>query len=159
MLSFNVELGITKKQLYKRIITMIILRQRAFSDNLEQKEFNSKAQKALRNSYMLKRGKYGTSAYRKADRAITMYPKNVNDSINLKAQSRTLTTGANLTKVPEMQGYKGIKRYKKEADDTKRIMSNYDHGNTVDTKKRISAAKDIMKTSRNNKEIIERAKK
>jgi len=35
---------------------MIILRQRTFSDNLEQREFNSKAQKLLRNKYDIEVG-------------------------------------------------------------------------------------------------------
>ena len=134
--------------------------EKLYSENEpEQKEFNSKAQKALRETYMLKRGKYGPSAYRAVDRAITNSPRNVNESINLKAQVKDLTTGANLTKVPEMQGYKGIKRYKKEVNDTKRLMSDYDHGKAIDAKERISTAKNIMKTSRENKNTLERLNK
>jgi len=72
----------------------------------------------------------------------------VNQSINWKAQSKSLSTGSNIIKTPELIGKRGLKSFKKATlADQKKIMKFYDHG-LGDDSKRIKAAEELMKLNR-----------
>lgn len=153
--------------------------QRMFSEkNLEQREFNSKSMKALRKAYDYQVGlkaleKSGAKGeIKKAGDAIkdiikagrkeikpkyNYTPVNVNEAINDKAVLTPLTTGSVVAK--ELRVPKGIKAYKKEAKgdrkEIKRLLKKWDHGNPKERgSETIEYAKDIMKTARTNKNIV-----
>ena len=132
---------------------MIIPRQRAFSE-IEQKEFNSRAQKLLRKR-LVDLDLAGPSAAREINRSLSYNPVNVNQSINLKAVHPSITSGSNATKSSILSGRSGLKVLKKGATEkqTKDIVNEYDHGFTKDMKKRTEEAKKIMKLHKHFKGV------
>lgn len=71
----------------------------------------------------------------------------VNQSINWKAQSKSLSTGSNIIKTPELIGKRGLKSFKKSTlADQKKVMKFYDHGLGLgDDFNRIKVAEKVMK--------------
>jgi hypothetical protein len=134
--------------------------EKLFSVNeVQQRDYSSKAQKALRNAYDIQKGKdfldwagvrggyrrFNLKQLGRKQSQSRNYPLGINASINAKSVVTPITTGRSaISEIAE--GKAGLKHYQKMfPNDKERITSIYDHGKGFDIEDRIKTAKTIMK--------------